>query len=65
MNRKKAKKILEDGGELEYHAWYFTKLSMGCHSGCCDTLFDNVEETLDQLQYLCGGVWEAVNENGA
>ena len=62
MTKDEARKILEDGESLEYHAWWYHKSGMSCSSGCCDEIFKSVDEALEYLEAACGGRWENVRE---
>lgn len=62
MTRDKAREILERSGSVSYHAWTWTGLYKGCWDeyNCCADSFTNVEEVLDDIEWICGGKWENV-----
>ena len=62
MTKDENRKILEDGKFLYYDVWWYSKLTMSCHMGCCDNHFKDVDEALEYLEAACGGNWENVRE---
>lgn len=69
MTKDKAREVLEQEKILSYGSYFFTKWDMHCSSCdleegyvCCQGFYESVKEALEDLEHMCDGHWEEVEE---
>ena len=63
MNKNEARKILNNGGRLKHEVWTWTDHTYYCSEvACCFKSFSTIEDMVDHIESICGGMWEEVKE---
>ena len=52
MSRDECRELLLCGATLYGDVFHWSKHSLDCESGCCESYFGNIEETLDSIKIL-------------
>ena len=62
MNREEARRMLENYDCLFCGHLHFVGKYSNCVDGCCEEVFNTIDETLDHIEHLCQGNWNKVTK---